>query len=86
MSWESFLDGIGWGKDYSEADSGVSRSTDNNGTSVEGGPDSEGLYLAQHSLFTQFPKLRADILVPDYVYSSPGTHPDRPAGTRTLSF
>ncbi|KAI9056931.1 Clavaminate synthase-like protein [Trametes sanguinea] len=28
------------------------------------------LYLAQHSLFTQFPALRDDIIVPDYVYSS----------------
>ncbi|CAE6416553.1 unnamed protein product [Rhizoctonia solani] len=37
--------------------------------------DSEKLYLAQHSLFTQFPKLRADIQVPDYVYTEPGSHP-----------
>ncbi|KAA1471286.1 Clavaminate synthase-like protein [Dentipellis sp. KUC8613] len=29
------------------------------------------LYLAQHSLFTQFPALRADIVVPDYVYTCP---------------
>ncbi|QRV85490.1 hypothetical protein RhiJN_27564 [Ceratobasidium sp. AG-Ba] len=33
--------------------------------------DSEQLYLAQHSLFTQFPRLRADIFVPDYVYATP---------------
>ncbi|KDN43120.1 hypothetical protein RSAG8_06273, partial [Rhizoctonia solani AG-8 WAC10335] len=39
------------------------------------GNDSEKLYLAQHSLFTQFPKLRADIQVPDYVYTEPGSHP-----------
>ncbi|KAF8687588.1 Clavaminate synthase, partial [Rhizoctonia solani] len=37
--------------------------------------DSERLYLAQHSLFTQFPKLRADIQVPDYVYAEPESHP-----------
>ncbi|KAH9890631.1 Clavaminate synthase-like protein [Cubamyces lactineus] len=28
------------------------------------------LYLAQHSLFKQFPALRDDIILPDYVYSS----------------
>ncbi|CAE7074561.1 unnamed protein product [Rhizoctonia solani] len=37
--------------------------------------DAENLYLAQHSLFTQFPKLRADIQVPDYVYTEPASHP-----------
>jgi len=30
----------------------------------------EGLYLAQHNLFRQFPLLRDDIVVPDYVYCS----------------
>ncbi|CAE6427469.1 unnamed protein product [Rhizoctonia solani] len=39
------------------------------------GDDIEKLYLAQHSLFTQFPKLRADIQIPDYVYTEPGNHP-----------
>lgn len=29
------------------------------------------LYLAQHNLFNQFPALRDDVIVPDYVYSSP---------------
>ncbi|KAL7413647.1 hypothetical protein BDY24DRAFT_351437 [Mrakia frigida] len=29
------------------------------------------LYLAQHALLTQFPKLRRDVLLPDYVYSEP---------------
>jgi lysine-specific demethylase 8 len=28
------------------------------------------LYLAQHSLFKQFPALRTDIIVPDYIYAS----------------
>ncbi|KAJ1300761.1 hypothetical protein OPQ81_002405 [Rhizoctonia solani] len=37
--------------------------------------DSQRLYLAQHSLFTQFPKLRADIQIPDYVYTEPERHP-----------
>jgi hypothetical protein len=30
----------------------------------------ECYYLAQHNLFTQFPALRDDIVIPDYVYSS----------------
>ena len=29
------------------------------------------LYLAQHSIFLQFPALRDDIILPDYLYSSP---------------
>lgn len=36
------------------------------------------LYLAQHSLFMQFPSLRADIEVPDYVYTCPSPPPDYP--------
>ncbi|KZS95665.1 Clavaminate synthase-like protein [Sistotremastrum niveocremeum HHB9708] len=32
---------------------------------------SETVYLAQHSLLTQFPDLRNDIILPDYVYSGP---------------
>ena len=33
----------------------------------------EMIYLAQHSLLTQFPKLRGDILIPDLVYFVPET-------------
>jgi lysine-specific demethylase 8 len=39
---------------------------------------SDVLYLAQHDLLKQFPALRADILVPDYIYaclSSPADFP-----------
>ncbi|KAI0792850.1 hypothetical protein C8Q75DRAFT_751680 [Abortiporus biennis] len=36
------------------------------------------LYLAQHNLFTQFPQLREDIIVPDYVYSSLSPPDDYP--------
>jgi lysine-specific demethylase 8 len=36
------------------------------------------LYLAQHSLFLQFPALREDIVVPDYVYSTPDHSEDFP--------
>lgn len=35
-------------------------------------------YLAQHSLFTQLPSLRKDILIPDYCYTSPPKHPKDP--------
>ncbi|KAG0137989.1 hypothetical protein HOY82DRAFT_666872 [Tuber indicum] len=37
-------------------------------------------YLAQHSLFSQIPSLREDILTPDYCYSTP---PPAPPGART---
>ncbi|KAI0031708.1 hypothetical protein K488DRAFT_78923 [Vararia minispora EC-137] len=40
-------------------------------------PDaSKIVYLAQHNLFFQFPSLRDDIVVPDYVYSAPEAPPD----------
>ncbi|KAJ4487523.1 Clavaminate synthase-like protein [Lentinula aciculospora] len=36
------------------------------------------LYLAQHNLFMQFPDLRRDIVIPDYVYSCPQPPSDYP--------
>lgn len=36
------------------------------------------LYLAQHNLFTQFPSLKDDILVPDYVYCELDPPPNYP--------
>jgi len=36
-------------------------------------PSNEVLYMAQHSLFLQFPNMREDIIVPDYVYSCPNS-------------
>ena len=33
--------------------------------------DAPLLYLAQHSMFMQFPALRDDIIIPDYLYASP---------------
>ena len=41
------------------------------GASKEGQSSKPVLYLAQHNLFTQFPSLRDDIIVPDYVYAAP---------------
>jgi hypothetical protein len=37
------------------------------------GARNETFYLAQHSLFNQFPKLNGDILIPDLVYLGPQT-------------
>lgn len=39
----------------------------------DGARKDEVIYLAQHSLLTQFPKLRGDILIPDLVYFAPET-------------
>lgn len=39
--------------------------------SLEEEGEGEKQYLAQHDLFRQFPKLLRDIIVPDYIYSSP---------------
>jgi len=36
-------------------------------------PSDKALYLAQHSLFLQFPNMREDMIVPDYVYSCPNS-------------
>lgn len=36
-------------------------------------PSDQVLYLAQHNLFLQFPKMREDMIVPDYVYSCPNS-------------
>jgi hypothetical protein len=47
-------------------------------TYLSGEGRSEVLYLAQHSLFMQFPALRDDIVVPDYVYCSPTAPEDYP--------
>ena len=33
------------------------------------------VYLAQHQLFSQLPSLRKDILIPDYCYTAPPSHP-----------
>jgi len=41
-------------------------------------PHTEILYLAQHNLLMQFPALRADIIVPDYVYTCPPPPTDFP--------
>lgn len=64
LPWEDFLRGIGLTLDSNENEGDeLGFQTDNTGKEV--------LYLAQHTLFTQFPSLRSDIIVPDYVYSSP---------------
>ncbi|KAG8874728.1 hypothetical protein FRB97_005686 [Tulasnella sp. 331] len=62
MDWETFLQALDGREDE----------TDEPGS----GPSS--LYLAQHSLFNQFPAMRADIEVPPYVYAVPPAPSDYP--------
>jgi hypothetical protein len=57
ISWEEFLERL------------VSSESSCN-ESQEGAPRQPN-YLAQHSLLEQFPSLREDIIIPDYVYASP---------------
>ncbi|KAF8514889.1 hypothetical protein BU17DRAFT_76995 [Hysterangium stoloniferum] len=61
LPWEEFLAGIGMLSEPSDASNGHPAENPHHGI----------LYLAQHSLLTQFPALRSDIIIPDYVYSSP---------------
>ena len=56
MNWDDFLD-------YLFSDSGHTLEESVNARN-------DILYLAQHDLFKQFPALRRDIIVPDYVYAS----------------
>lgn len=60
--FEEFLERIGW-PSGDEKDSGESTG--------EAGDPLPPLYLAQHSLLSQFPRLNYDILQPDYIYSAP---------------
>ncbi|TPX51246.1 hypothetical protein SeLEV6574_g00374 [Synchytrium endobioticum] len=41
---------------------------------LTGPAEAEPWYLAQHSLFTQFPALAGDIVVPDYCHACPSEH------------
>jgi hypothetical protein len=67
MSWEEFLRGIGMDLD-SEWPFDANQGSNSDAEDSHAGR--EVLYLAQHSLLTQFPALRSDIVVPDYVYAS----------------
>ena len=67
LPWEAFLQGIGVTLDiHNNVDEGSKDKLHSGDVANE-----EVLYLAQHNLLTQFPALRSDIIVPDYVYSSP---------------
>lgn len=60
MPWKKFLDRSGWAVQ------------DEKTAHEQRNPDRlPRLYLAQHSLFDQFPTLENDIIMPDYVYSCP---------------
>ncbi|KAI5848901.1 hypothetical protein BZA05DRAFT_426306 [Tricharina praecox] len=41
-------------------------------------------YLAQHTLFNQIPRLRNDIVIPDYCYADPGDPPGNVKATEML--
>lgn len=41
--------------------------------------ESRPMYLAQHSLFRQFPNLERDVVIPDYAWSNPAAPIDSPA-------
>lgn len=49
------------------------------GCDMEAGSGEPPMYLAQHSLFRQFPQLEHDITLPDYVWSAPPAPIDFPA-------
>jgi hypothetical protein len=68
LPWEVFLRGIGVATDlHNDKKNGSEQSSQFDVAGI----GKEALYLAQHTLLTQFPALRSDIIVPDYVYSSP---------------
>ncbi|KAI3338638.1 hypothetical protein F4824DRAFT_458318 [Ustulina deusta] len=59
----------------SEGDNRSCENRTNSENSKSTPPPKPIAYLAQHQLFTQFPSLRNDILIPDYCYTSPPPHP-----------
>jgi hypothetical protein len=48
-------------------------------TSERSVPTDRPMYLAQHSLFRQFPELERDVCLPDFVWSGPSAPPDYPS-------
>ena len=68
VPFSEFLDQIGY-KTGRQTDPSVALSVE----------DSAPMYLAQYSLFKQFPELEKDIILPDYVYSAPEAPADYPS-------
>ncbi|GAA5899608.1 hypothetical protein JCM6882_001162 [Rhodosporidiobolus microsporus] len=64
MPFEEFLDSLPPSPTLPTPDSAVSPSPD---------PSTPVYYLAQHSLFRQFPSLLSDLAIPDIVYSAPSS-------------
>ncbi|GAA5972488.1 hypothetical protein JCM21900_002109 [Sporobolomyces salmonicolor] len=70
---------VGWGEFLDSTFSSFSRASSTIASDPDPDPDSDPdpddprpmYYLAQHSLFAQFPALKADLFVPDLVYSAP---------------
>lgn len=67
MPWEEFLRRIGM---ESKMDLPIDIIERNGYGTEDCHVPEEVLYLAQHTLLTQFPALRSDIMVPDYAYAS----------------
>lgn len=65
MGWDHFLDHL-------------ANEQNHDSTTDSGKGEPSVLYLAQHNLLSQFPSLRDDIVVPDYVYSCPPAPPEYP--------
>ena len=61
IKFENFLERVGFGLSEEEKEE----------RRKEGDDARPPLYLAQHALLTHFPRLRRDVLLPDYVYSEP---------------
>ncbi|CAO1623940.1 unnamed protein product [Parajaminaea phylloscopi] len=71
LLWSDFLRRCHWDREPEAADESKHEGTERRDLPQK-------LYLAQHSLFDQFPSLQDDILVPDYVYSAPPAPPHMP--------
>lgn len=74
VSWEWFLRRVTGGKDADAGESfGDHSGSDTESEDESSFPSSERpMYLAQHSLFLQFPRLRDDLgELPEYIYASP---------------
>ncbi|KAI1265581.1 hypothetical protein F5Y18DRAFT_39913 [Xylariaceae sp. FL1019] len=61
----------------------ITEPTSQSETASQSKPTKPTAYLAQHQLFTQLPRLRDDILIPDYCYTSPPPHPNDPQVNQT---
>ncbi|GAA5906082.1 hypothetical protein JCM5296_001041 [Sporobolomyces johnsonii] len=83
VSWGEFLDST-----FSSSSSSSSSSRASSSHASDPEPDDDDdhrptYYLAQHSLFAQFPALKSDLVVPDLVYSAPSSNEGEGEGVGT---